>query len=83
MSYGHCDLIPLQIVFPFFILFNTKVLLILHTKFQPNRPNCSEENDDFILLVCYFENRWPAGIVDQTFIIPSLKVESDHAAHEI
>ena len=46
-SNGHCDLIPLQI---FFILIpiNIKVLLILHTKLQPNIPSRSGENDDFI-----------------------------------
>ena len=34
----------------FFILIfiNSKVLLILHTKFQPNIPSHSGENDDFI-----------------------------------
>ena len=43
----HRDLIPLQI---FFILIpiNTKALLISHTKFQPNIPSRSGENDDFI-----------------------------------
>ena len=45
-SNGHCDLIPLQL---FFILIpiNIKVLLLLHTKFQPNIPSHSGENGDF------------------------------------
>ena len=40
------SLLPVQI---FFILIpiNIKVLLILHTKFLPNRPSHSGENDDF------------------------------------
>ena len=39
--------IPLQIFF-ILISINIKVLLILHTKFQPNILICSEEKDDFI-----------------------------------
>ena len=36
------------------ILFNIKVLLILHTKFQPNTPNsCSGENVDFISIAIF------------------------------
>ena len=45
-SNNHCDLIPLQIFF-ILISINNKVLLILHTKFQPNIPSHSGENDDF------------------------------------
>ena len=45
LSNSHCDLLPLQI---FFILIpiSIKVLLILHTKFLPNIPSHSGENDD-------------------------------------
>ena len=45
-SNGHCDFIPLQI---FFILtsINTKVLFILHTKFQPKIFSRCGENGDF------------------------------------
>ena len=32
----------------FFISINIKVLLIFHTKFQPNTPSRSGENGDFI-----------------------------------
>ena len=46
-SNGYCDLIPLHIFF-ILILINTKVLLILHTKFQLNISSLSGENDDFI-----------------------------------
>ena len=44
---GHCDPIPLQIFF-ILISINIQVLLILHTKFQPNIPSRSGENDHFI-----------------------------------
>ena len=46
-SYGHCDLIPLQI-FCTFIPFNIKVLFILRTKVQPHTPSHSGENSNFI-----------------------------------
>ena len=46
-SNGHCDLIMLQIFF-ILISINIKVLLMLHTKFQPNIPSCSGENGNFI-----------------------------------
>ena len=39
---GHCDLIPLQIVF-ILIFLNTKVQLIMHAKFRSNIPSGSEE----------------------------------------
>ena len=45
-SNGHCDLIPLQI-FIILISINSKILLRLHTKFQPNIPSHSGENGDF------------------------------------
>ena len=45
-SNGHCHLIPLQIFF-ILISINIKVLLILHTKFQPNILSRSGENGDF------------------------------------
>ena len=51
-SNGHCDLIPLQIVF-ILISINLKVLLILYTKFQPNILSHSGENDDFISLAIF------------------------------
>ena len=46
-SHSHGYLMPLK---NFFILIpvNIKVLLIHYTKFQPNIPICSGENDDFI-----------------------------------
>ena len=43
-SNGHCDLILLQIFF-ILISINTKVPLILHTKFQPNIPSHFGEID--------------------------------------
>ena len=43
---GHCDLIPLHVFFNL-ISMNIKVLLILHTKFQPNILSRSGENGDF------------------------------------
>ena len=46
-SNGHCDLIPQQIFF-ILISINIMVLLIFHTKFQPNIPSHSEENGHFI-----------------------------------
>ena len=45
-SNSHCDLNPLQISF-ILISFQIKVLLILHTKFQPKIPSCSGDNGDF------------------------------------
>ena len=45
VSNGHCDLILLQFYFHFDI--NIKVLLMLHTKFQPNIPSRFGENGDF------------------------------------
>ena len=45
-SNSHFDLIPLQIFF-ILISINIKVLLIFHTKFQPNMPSRSGENGDF------------------------------------
>ena len=45
-NYGYRDLIPLQI-FIILIPINIKVLLILHTKFQPNILSRSGENGDF------------------------------------
>ena len=45
-SNNDCDLIPLQIFF-ILISIDIKVLLILHTKFQPNIPSHSGENGDF------------------------------------
>ena len=44
-SNGLCDLIPQQIFFVL-ISINTKVLLILHAKFQPNIPSHYGENGD-------------------------------------
>ena len=43
-SNGHCDLILRQI-FLILISINFKVLLTLHTKFQPNIPTHSGERD--------------------------------------
>ena len=43
-SNGHCALIPLQIFF-ILIKIDIKVLLMLHTKFQPNIPSHFGEMD--------------------------------------
>ena len=50
-SNGHCDLIPLHI-FLILISINIKVLLILHIKFQPNKP--SRSGKMVILIVLLF-----------------------------
>ena len=47
ISNGHFDLILIQIIF-IFISFNIKVLLVFHTKCQPNTPSHFGTNADFI-----------------------------------
>ena len=49
---GHCDLILTYILFILIIL-NTKVQLILYTKFQPNVSSGSGEKVDIIGLVIF------------------------------
>ena len=42
-----------HLICAFIFIFNIKVLLILDTKFQPNKPSCSGENADFIGLTIF------------------------------
>ena len=79
-SNGHCDLIPLQI---FFILIsvNTKDLLILHTKFQPNILFHSGEKVDFNGFAIFsIRGHVPSWILDQVAFYRSEVLQSDHAA---
>ena len=49
---GHCDQI-LQPIFFNLIILKSKVLFMLHTKYQPNIPRHSGEKVDFILVMLF------------------------------
>ena len=80
-SNGQCDLIRLQIFF-ILISINIKVLLIFHTKFQPNIPSRSGENGNFISFASFSNGSHLEFSTRLNFII-LMSWESDHAACEI